>query len=288
MEPHTYTQASKEKKWVEAMQKELQALEANKTWELTLLPPHKVHIGCKWVYKIKFHADGSIERHKARLVAKGFNQKEGIDYIETFSLVAKMVSVRVLLAVATTNNWIIKQLDINNAFLYRDLNKEVYMTLPPGFQHLHPPNNVCKLNKSLYGLKQANRQWFHKLTTFLLNIGFQQTENHQSTIFTIKQQLHKQFSIKDLGPLHYYLGIEVLRNAHGLVLSQRKYALELLKCGNVLNDKPIDPIMSLNLTDGELLPDPSHYRTLVGKLIYLTITRYFLCCTTLKQILSSP
>ncbi|GKA45943.1 retrovirus-related pol polyprotein from transposon TNT 1-94 [Tanacetum coccineum] len=197
VEPHTYTQATKDKKWVEVMQKELQALEANKTWELTLIPPHKVPICCKWVYRIKFHADGFIERYKARLVAKGFNQKEGIDYIEIFAPVAKMVSVRALLVVATTNNWIIEQLDINNAFLHGDLNEEVYMTLPLAY--------------NIY------------------------------------------------------------------ILLTLKYALELLKCGNVLNDKPvtvpIDPVVSLSLTDGDPLPDPSHYRTLVGKLIYLTITR---------------
>ncbi|GJT53090.1 retrovirus-related pol polyprotein from transposon RE1 [Tanacetum coccineum] len=232
-------------------------------------------------------------------------KKEGIDYKETFAPVAKMVSVRALLAVATTNNWFIEQLDINNAFLYKDLNEEVYMALPQGLQHSHPPNTICKLNNSLYGLKQANKQWFHKLTTFLLSIGFHQSYaitslftlsegtqltallvyvddiliagNHQSTILDIKQQLHKQFNIKDLGPLHYYLGIEILRNSHGLVMSQRKYVVELLKGGSVFNDKlvtiPINPIASLNLTDGKLLPDPSHYRTLVGKLIYLTITR---------------
>ncbi|GJY91534.1 retrovirus-related pol polyprotein from transposon TNT 1-94 [Tanacetum coccineum] len=130
VKPHTYTQASKDQKWVEAMQKELQALKANKTWELILLPHDKVPIGCKWVYRIKFHADDSIERYKARLVAKGFTQKERIDYKETFAPVAKMVSVKALLAVATANNWFIEQLDINNVFLHEDLNDEVYKTLP--------------------------------------------------------------------------------------------------------------------------------------------------------------
>ncbi|GKE21037.1 RmlC-like cupins superfamily protein [Tanacetum coccineum] len=164
-EPHSYTQAYKDLKGVEAMNKELQALEANKTWELVLLPPGKILIGCKWVYRIKFHADGTIERLKARLVAKGFNQKEGIDYTETFAPVAKMVSVRALLKCS----WI------------GDVSEK-----------------IC-------------------------------------------------------------------------------FALELLKCRNVLNAKPtstpLDPIQSLNLTDGELFPGPSLYRTLVGKLIYLTITR---------------
>ncbi|GKA20804.1 retrovirus-related pol polyprotein from transposon TNT 1-94, partial [Tanacetum coccineum] len=130
MEPHNYAQASKDQKWVKAMQKELQALEANHTWELTLLPPGKLPIGCKWVYRIKFHAHGSIERYKATLVAKGFTQNKGIDYKENFAPVAKMVSVKALLAVATTNNWFIEHLDINNAFLYGDLHEEVYMTLP--------------------------------------------------------------------------------------------------------------------------------------------------------------
>ncbi|GJT49793.1 retrovirus-related pol polyprotein from transposon RE1 [Tanacetum coccineum] len=190
-------------------------MEANNTWELVLLPPGKMPIGCKWVYIIKFHEDGTIERFKARLVAKGFNQKEGIDYTKTFAPVAKMVSVRALLVLDVHHNWFIEQLDINNAFLHGDLHEEVYMTVPQGYSKQLPPNIVCKLTKSLYGLKQANKQW--------------------------------------------------------------KYALELLKCGNVLNAKPISTplnlIQSLNLTDGEPLPDPFLYRTLVGKLIYLTITR---------------
>nr|GEU90923.1 RNA-directed DNA polymerase, eukaryota, reverse transcriptase zinc-binding domain protein [Tanacetum cinerariifolium] len=287
------------------MNKELQVLEANKTWELVLLPPNKILIGCKWVYRIKFHVDGTIERYKARLVAKGFNQKEGINYIETFAPVAKMVIVRALLVLVLHHNWFIEQLDINNVFLHGDLHEEVYMTIPQGYSKQLLPNTLCKLTKSLYGLKQTNRQWFQKLITFLLTIGFQQsyadtslftlTEglhfttllvyvddiliagNHKPTIDSIKQELYNQFSIKDLGPLHYYLGIEIFRNDHGLVISERKYVLELLKCGNVLNDKPIsthlDPIQSLNLTDGEPLSDPSLYRTLVGKLIYLTIIK---------------
>ncbi|GJT22030.1 retrovirus-related pol polyprotein from transposon TNT 1-94 [Tanacetum coccineum] len=135
------------------MNKELQALETNHTWELVLLPPGKIPIGCKWVYRIKFHADGTIERFKASLVAKGYNQKERIDYTETFAPVAKMVSVRALLVLAIHHNWIIEQLDINNAFLYGDLHEEVYMTLPQGYSKQLPPNTVCKLTKSLYGLK---------------------------------------------------------------------------------------------------------------------------------------
>ena len=142
------------------------ALEANQTWTLTPLPTGKKPIECKWVYKIKYKADGSVERYKTRLVAKGFTQKEGVDYFETFSPVAKMVSVKVLLVVATIKGWFLSQLDVNNVFLHDDLDEEVYMALPQGF---HNQGEVfCKLNKSLYGLKQASRQWFAKFSGTLL------------------------------------------------------------------------------------------------------------------------
>lgn len=217
------------------MNKEIQALEDNETWEVVELPADKLPIGSKWVFRIKYHADGTIEKYKARLVAKGYTQKEGIDYKETFAPVAKMVTVRALLATAICQHWIIEQLDINNAFLHGDLHEEVYMTIPQGYPKPTSPNSVCRLKKSLYGLKQANRQWFNKLTTFLLTYGFTQSYadtslftltkdgsftallvyvddiilagNTQSVINHIKQQLDNTFSIKDLSPLHYYLGI---------------------------------------------------------------------------------
>ena len=112
---------------------EISTLEANNTWSLTPLPSHKRTISCKWVYKVKFKFDGFVERYKARLVAKGFTQKEGLDYLETFSPVAKLVSVKCLLAFAVVQAWYLCQLDVNNAFLHSDLHEEVYMDLPPGF-----------------------------------------------------------------------------------------------------------------------------------------------------------
>jgi hypothetical protein len=123
----------KQPKWRNAMLIEIDALEANHTWTLTAFPPNKKLIGCKWVYKIKYNPDGTVERYKAQLVAKGYNQQEGLDYTETFAPVAKLVTVRVLLALATTHNWHLHQLDVNNAFLHGDLDEDVYMHLPLGF-----------------------------------------------------------------------------------------------------------------------------------------------------------
>ena len=109
---------------------EIVALEANNTWTLTLLPPHKRAVGCKWVYKVKYRSNGSIERYKAHLVAKGFTQHEGLDFTETFSHVAKMTIVKTLLVVSAVRGWNLTQLDVNNAFLHGDLHKDVYMQLP--------------------------------------------------------------------------------------------------------------------------------------------------------------
>ena len=153
-EPTFYHQAVGSSKWQEAMDAEIKALEANKTWTLTSLPLGKKPIGCKWVYRVKYKSDGSIERYKAILVAKGFTQKEGLDYIDTFSLVAKMVSIKCVLAVAAMKGWFLSQLDVHNAFLHGDLHEEVHMSLPPNFHNKGEQSQmVCKLNKSLYCLK---------------------------------------------------------------------------------------------------------------------------------------
>lgn len=169
------------------MKAELKALEANNTWLLTDLPQGKVPIGCRWVYRIKYKADGSIERYKARLVAKGYTQQEGVDFFDTFSPVAKVTTVRLLLAIAATQKWYLQQLDVDNAFLHGDLNEEVYMELPLGLEP-SKPNQVCRLIKSLYGLRQASRQWFAKLSSALLSIGF--THSHHDHSLFIKKQGH--------------------------------------------------------------------------------------------------
>ena len=133
------------------MQEELQALERTHTWDLVDPPSNKTLVQCKWVYKIKTHSDGSIEWYKAHLVAKGFTQEYGIDYEETFALVARITSVHTLLAIAATQKWTLSQMDVKIAFLNGDLEEEVYMQPPPGY--ICPPNKVCLLQKALYGPK---------------------------------------------------------------------------------------------------------------------------------------
>ena len=133
------------------MDKEIKALKVNNTWTLTQLLAGKSPIGCKWVYRIKYLPYGTIDRYKAHLVAKGFTQKHGLDYSETFSPVAKSVSVRIVLSLAVVKGWFLYQMDVNNALLHGDLVDGVYMCLPPSF-HNKGKNLVCKLNKSLYGL----------------------------------------------------------------------------------------------------------------------------------------
>ena len=136
VEPNSFAEAVKDKKWREAMQQEIHALENNGTWIMEPLPVGKRAIGCKWVFKIKYQADGTVERYKARLVILGNKQVEGIDYKEMFAPVAKLVTVRTFLAVAAARKWELHQMDVHNAFLHGDLNEEVYMCMPLGFHSL--------------------------------------------------------------------------------------------------------------------------------------------------------
>uniref|UniRef100_A0A803PK78 Reverse transcriptase Ty1/copia-type domain-containing protein n=1 Tax=Cannabis sativa TaxID=3483 RepID=A0A803PK78_CANSA len=291
------------------MQTKLYVLLKNKTWTYVKLPPNKRAIGCRWVYKIKYNSDGSVERCKARLVAQGFSQQEGLDFFDTFSPVAKMVTFKLILAISAIQNWHTLQIDINNAFLNGDLNEEVYMVIPPG---LTSPNTdgtasnlVCKLHKSIYGLKQSSRQWYTKLSDALLMEGFQQSQADynlftkgtgnsfiallvyvndiiiagpkNSLLHQLQASLHNQFKLKALGPVKYFLGFEIVRSSEGIFLSQRKYTLLLFTDTGFIGSKPaktpMDPRTKLNDSEGTPLDDPSAYRQLVRRLLYLTLSR---------------
>ncbi|CAM8895376.1 unnamed protein product [Rhodiola kirilowii] len=305
------------------MNKEITALEMNHTWIITELPPNQPLTDCKWIFRIKLKSDGTIERYNTRLVAKGFTQIEGIDYNENFAPVAKITTVRCLLVVAVIRSWPIFQLDVDNAFLHGSLDEYVYMKLPPGyFTSEREEGKACKLTKSLYGLKQTPRQWFAKFTEALLEFVFQQSmidyslfTLHKGTYFiillvyvddvlltgtslvlieNIKAFLHDKFKIKDLAILKYFLGLEVARNSTGLFLHQRKYVMDLITDHDMLDckqDKTSLPIKhQLSLSAAPDIEDPMVYRKLVGKLIYLTITRPDLAHSVhiLSQYMSTP
>ncbi|PKI60123.1 hypothetical protein CRG98_019467 [Punica granatum] len=166
-EPQTFAQARKHCAWREAMKEEYLVLLQNHTWDH--VPPSSAQnvVGCKWVYRIKQKADGTIDHYKARLATKGFNQRERVDYSETFSPVIKPVTIRTILSIAVSSQWQIRQLDVKNAFFHGHLAEEVYMSQPPGFIDASRLNHVCRLRRSLYGLKQAPRAWFQRLNTYL-------------------------------------------------------------------------------------------------------------------------
>uniref|UniRef100_A0A2N9GA49 Apple domain-containing protein n=1 Tax=Fagus sylvatica TaxID=28930 RepID=A0A2N9GA49_FAGSY len=305
IEPPSFKLAQPISQWCQAMQDEYDALIRQGTWSLVPPPQHHNIIGCKWVYKLKTHNDGSIARYKARLVAKGFHQQQGIDFDETFSPVIKPPTVRMILSLAVSLNWPLRQLDVSNAFLHGILKEEVYMSQPQGYISAQHPDYVCRLHKSIYGLKQAPRAWFERFTGQLLQFGFTAsaadsslfiyrsktiiaylllyvddivlTSNTPTFLDTLIQHLSSIFELKDLGPLHYFLGIQVTRDSKGLHLSQAKYATTLLHKHNMTSTKPVStpctPNTRLSLHDGEKLQDPHAYRSLVGALHYLTFTR---------------
>uniref|UniRef100_A0A2N9IZP8 Integrase catalytic domain-containing protein n=1 Tax=Fagus sylvatica TaxID=28930 RepID=A0A2N9IZP8_FAGSY len=305
-EPHTFREASSDPLWQQAMKEELDALLKTGTWDLVDLPAGKSAIGCKWVYKIKTRSDGTVDRYKARLVAKGFTQEYGIDYEETFAPVARLSSVRTLIAVSASRHWPLFQMDVKNAFLNGELTEEVYMQLPPVFSQ--PPGfslKVCRLRRALYGLKQAPRAWFAKFSSTISQHGFSASSYDSALFFRrsdhgitllllyvddmiitgddmqgiqdLKRFLGQHFEMKDQGLLSYFLGLEVSSSSDGYYLTQAKYTSDLISRAGITDSKivdtPIEYNNRLNTHDGEPLPDATLYRQLVGSLVYLTVTR---------------
>ncbi|GAU47849.1 hypothetical protein TSUD_404260 [Trifolium subterraneum] len=285
------------------MNEEMKSLKKNNTWELVDCPPGKKIVGCRWVYTVKYKVDGTIERFKARLVAKGYTQTYGVDYTEIFAPVAKVNTIRVLLSLAANFDWLLQQFDVKNAFLHGELTEEVYMELPLGCNIPEAcEKKVCRLKKSLYGLKQSPRAWFGRFTKSMKTFGYSQS-NADHTLFLKRQQgkitaiivyvddmvvtgndveertalqsyLSKEFEMKDLGPLKYFLGIEVSRSTEGIFLSQRKYTLDLLEETGMSacqpTDTPIEGGSKLFVEPDQVPADKGRYQR---RLMYLAHTR---------------
>jgi hypothetical protein len=287
------------------MQDEFDALQRNQTWTLVPRPLGAPVITGKWVFRHKFNSDGTLERYKARWVVRGFHQRPGVDFGETFSPVVKPATIRTVLTLVASKNWPAHQLDVSNAFLHGNITERVLCQQPAGFEDLHQPSAVCLLSRSLYGLRQASRAWFTRFADFAISIGFKQSRSDSSLFVyghgenmaylllyvddiilsasstTLLRQLitslQSEFKLKDMGPVHYFLGIDVRRTAAGFTLSQSAYAQELLERAGMANcnpsPTPADAKAKISSSDGAPLKDAAWYRSMAGALQYLTLTR---------------
>ncbi|KAJ9547126.1 hypothetical protein OSB04_019669 [Centaurea solstitialis] len=263
------------------MADEFSALMRNGTWTLVPRVPNSNVVDSKWVFTLKRDQTGAIKRYKARLVVKGFRQQPGIDYQETFSPVVKSTTIRVVLSLAVTQKWSLRQLDVQNAFLHGDLQETVYLKQPPGFVDQPTPIMFAYFTN-------PPRAWFHRLSTVLHTLGFQGsktnpslfiyshrgtilymlvyvddillTRNNPEAIDKVVQRLSQSFATQDMGSLSYFLGIEVTNQGYDMILSQRKYILDLLQRAGLSNAKPVSSPMTttanLALGDSVMLADP--------------------------------
>ncbi|GJV25900.1 ribonuclease H-like domain, reverse transcriptase, RNA-dependent DNA polymerase [Tanacetum coccineum] len=304
-EPRNYKEASNDQKWIEAMKVELDSINRNNTWVLTNLPTGHKAIGLKWVFKTKKDANGNIIKHKARLVAKGYIQEHGIDFEEVFAPVARMETIRLLLAIAANRKWEVHHLDVKSAFLHGELKEEVYVTQPEGFTKKGNDGKVYRLIKALYGLRQAPRAWNIKLDNTLKSLDFKKcaleqaiytkaskdslllvgvyvddliiTGTPKKEIDKFKAQMEEKFKMSDLGLLAYYLGIEVTQTKGDISIKQSAYANKILKEAGMLESNetviPMDPGTRLTKNTEGTLVNSTEYRSLIGCLRYLLHTR---------------
>ncbi|GJY67871.1 zinc finger, CCHC-type containing protein [Tanacetum coccineum] len=278
-DPKTFDEAMKSQDvafWKEAINDEMDSIMGNNTWVLADLPP-----GCKWIFKRKLKVDGTIKKFKARLVIQGFKQKSGIDYFDTYALVARISTIRLLIAMASIHNLIIHQMDVKTTFLNGDLDEEVYMNQPQGFIMPGNENKVCKLIKSLFGLKQAPKQWHQKFDEVVLSNSYLLNQadkcvyskfdeigkeviiclyvddmlifgTDQVQVDLTKEFLSSRFSMKDMGEADVILGIRIKHESNGIAISQSHYFEKVLKKFNYLDCTPVNTPMD---TSEKLMPN---------------------------------
>lgn len=285
--------------WEKAMNEELESIQENQTWELKDLPPNRSSIGSKWVFKMKRDENGNVSRFKARLVAQGFTQKFGVDYDEVFAPVARSTTLRLLLSISGKLNLKVNHFDVKTAFLNGNLDEEIYMRPPAGME---THGKVYKLNKSLYGLKQAARVWNETFNKELVNIGFQQNEtdkclyvlreqknicyllihvddillayNNEEQMKYFVNKTNKIFEMKDLGTAKHYLGIDISKDEEGnFMISQSSYIEKIITEASLGDAKvskyPLDPGY-FKILDDKLLENNKEYRKIIGMLLFLT------------------
>ena len=324
--PNTYTQAMQSKQsieWRAAMDNEIISLEEKNTWELVELPPDfDIEVlGTKWVFKVNIDPSGNI-RYKARFVVQGFNQRPGINFLDTYAPTPTLTSIRILINIAIQEGLLCHHCDVNNAYLNADIDCDVYVKQPEGY--IQGPNLVCKLNKALYGLKQAAFRWHTTIVNFMLSIGLKQSvmdpcvyvrRTRSSTLIILiwvddlliaasdiktlndfKKCFSSSFQIKDLGELNWFLGIQFKITPTYISLNQSFYTQSIINRFKMSEAKPrtlpCDPsVYDLLREPSEYLQNPTPFRELVGSLIYLmTATRPDLAfiVTLLSRFMQTP
>lgn len=305
VEPKNVKEALKDDMWINAMQEELNQFERNEVWELVPRPEGINVIGTKWIFKNKSDESGVVTRNKARLVAQGYTQIEGVDFDETFAPVARLESIRLMLAVACLLKIKLYQMDVKSAFLNGYLNEEVYVEQPKGFVDPIQHEHVYKLRKALYGLKQAPRAWYERLTEFLTQNGYNKggvdktlfVKNSKGKLMIAQiyvddivfgsmsdqmlkhfvQQMESEFEMSMVGELTYFLGLQVKQKDETIFISQSKYAKNLVKKFGLDSASskrtPAATHIKLGKDSGGAAVDQSLYRSMIGSLLYLTASR---------------
>jgi hypothetical protein len=300
IEPYRIEDALRDPDWVVAMQEELNNFTRNEVWHLV---PHSNQnvVGTKWVFHNKQDEHGVVTRNKARLVAKGYSQVEGLDFDETYAPVARLESIRILLAYATYHGFKLYQMDVKSSFLNGPIKEEVYVEQPPGFEDSEYHSNVYKLSKALYRLKQPPRAWYECLRDFLLTNGFKVRKadrtlctktidkdlficqiyvddiifgsTNKSSCEEFSKIMVQKFEMSMMGELKYFLGFQIKQLQEGTFICQTKYIQDILKKFGMKNAKPIktpmETIGHLDLDTKGKSVDQKVYRLMTGSLLYL-------------------
>jgi len=322
-EPSSFTDAIKHQVLKDSMIEEYESIMKNDVWDVVPRPQGKAVVTSKWLYKIKHEVDGSAEKYKAHFVARGFSQKEGIDYDKIFASVTRYTTIRSIIALTASQGWNLHQMDVTTTFLHGSIKEEVYVEQPKGFEIYDRESHVCRLKKALYELKQAPRAWYERIDSYLMKLGFTRSEVDPNLYFKVtddkplilvlyvedlfltgadplihecKREMASEFEMKDLGLMHYFLGLEVWQKPGEIFLSQGKYVVKILERFGMVDCKPITTLIELDFKKlsgsvvRPVLRNATEYRQLVRALMFLVNSRPYICfaINTLSQHMVEP